>query len=36
MLVVGYDEKSLQKIADAIMILLSEPSRGPAEAKSKH
>jgi len=35
MLIVGYDEKSLQKIADAIIALLSEPSQRPAEPKAK-
>ncbi|MGO9921759.1 MAG: redoxin domain-containing protein [Isosphaeraceae bacterium] len=35
MLVVGYDEKSLQKIADAIIVMLSEKSPGPAAPKAK-
>jgi thiol-disulfide isomerase/thioredoxin len=35
MLVVGYDEKSLQKIADAILILLSEQSSVPSGIKVK-
>jgi len=35
MLVVGYDDKSLQKIADAILILLSEKSPAPADTKAK-
>ncbi len=35
MLVVGYDEKSLQKIADAIIVMLSEKSPRPADTKAK-
>jgi len=35
MLVVGYDEKSLQKIADAIVVLLAEKSQTPADKKGK-
>jgi len=33
--VVGYDEKALQKIADAITVLLSEPTQTGAESKAK-
>jgi len=36
MLVVGYDEKSLQKIADTILVLVSEKSPAPADPKTKH
>jgi hypothetical protein len=32
----GYDEKSLQMIADAIVVLLSEPPQPPVEPKAKH
>jgi thiol-disulfide isomerase/thioredoxin len=35
MLAVGYEEKSLQQIADAIVVLLSEKSPAPAEPKAK-
>jgi thiol-disulfide isomerase/thioredoxin len=35
LVLVGYDEKSFQKIADAVLVLLSEPAPSAAEAKAK-